>query len=125
MKHKKECEQTRKLCDELTRCGAICISLQAGMFTSGWPDRLVWHKNWRGFLEMKRHDGQLSARQRKNLQDLWRRCPGSCFVVWFPEPGKNLCTLTTYDGTVRGGFTTAEYLLDLLLVLGDNPPDLS
>lgn len=119
---KKECEQTRKLCDELVKQGAICISLQAGMFTSGWPDRLVWHKNWRGFLEMKRHDGQLSSRQRKNLQDLWRRCPGSCFVVWFPEYECGDCMLTTYDGTRCGEFKTATFLLDLLLVLGDNPP---
>lgn len=69
-----ESELTRKLCDKLTKAGAICISIVGqGMQQSGLPDRYVAHLKWQGWFEAKRDWKELTGLQKHNLARLSSR----------------------------------------------------
>jgi len=110
----RECELTRWLCDELRACGAIVIVQQAGVFSQGWPDRLLVTIGWMGFLEMKGVDGKLTGRQARNLREIHKRQPGHARVVRFGETESGPHRLYDYSMTEWVEFVTARQLLGLL-----------
>jgi hypothetical protein len=109
-----EPKQTRDLCAELTKLGAKVRVIQGGarFQQSGWPDRWLCHPAWHGHLEMKDVNGSLSSLQRSVIRDINARCPGTAFVVRFPN------TLEDSDGNVLGMWYNEAGLLALLARVG-------
>ena len=102
---------TKWLKQELVEDGAVMVPMVAGHMTSGWPDRLVYHRLWHGLLEIKARAGRLRADQRANLRRLRERRPGHAFVV--REPG----VIEDEAGNVCGTFTSGAELIALLVQL--------
>ncbi len=103
-----ESEFTARIRDEVVADGGIFIPLVATQMTSGWPDRLVYHRLWHGLLEFKAIKGALDDRQRVNIRDLRRRQPTHVVVVREP----NRCE--DEEGTLLFTFNNgAELMLKL------------
>ena len=77
----RETEYTRRLMQEVTDDGGIVVVNRAGREVSGWPDRLIYHRLWRGLVEMKGPSTTIQKNQRKHMRDLWRRSPGGVWVI--------------------------------------------
>jgi len=105
----KEGQWTRKVCASLKKCNAVIFACVAqAMQEPGWPDRWICHRRWRGWLEFKGVNTRLSAIQRKKIDDLNARQPGSAYVV--RQPG----IVEDTKGNELARFTTAVELLKIL-----------
>ncbi len=83
-----ESAQTRALCHGLRECGALVKSHVGNrMQGSGWPDRWICHPMWQGHLEFKGEHGKLSTIQRRMIDEINIRQPGSAFVARFCDEG--------------------------------------
>lgn len=106
-----EREWTANLRKELELAGAIIVPIIAGPMSSGWPDRIIWHKLWRGFAEIKGAQTRVTPQQRRNLQSLDRRRPGTAVVLRYP----GICEDPL--GSVQFEFKSARDLLEQLNAL--------
>lgn len=71
----------------LRRRGALVYPIVAGLHApAGWPDRVVWHPRWKGFVEVK-VDAVVAPAQRHVMSELNRRGAGSAFVVRHVDVG--------------------------------------
>ena len=48
----------------LVEDGAVIVPIVGGQMQSGWPDRLVVHRDWQGLVEVKARDGRLAGHAR-------------------------------------------------------------
>lgn len=79
-----EAKWTASMRDELEQCGAVVVPYVASAHASGWPDRIVWHPKWRGWIEFKGEKTQVAKRQKANIATLNRRRPGTAVIVRYP-----------------------------------------
>jgi hypothetical protein len=113
----RESPATRKLCRDLTALGAKVIAIVGDeMQEPGLPDRIIWHKRWRGWLEFKSHDGVVAPAQLAQMTQLNRRVPNSAWVVRCPG---DMWTLEEPSGALVAKFHDAAGLLKLLGSLED------
>lgn len=110
-----ECKKTRDVCRELEALGALCYPVVAGDFAPpGWPDRVVWHRRWQGFIEFKDLTTTLKPIQAARIAAINARAPGTAYVGRFTRNG---ITLEDEHGTPLALCKTAKELLDTLEVL--------
>ena len=100
----RESESTARLMREIEDDGGVTIPLVGSYMSSGWPDRLVYHRLWHGLIELKAPRGKLSDQQRASLRKLRERRSAHAVVVRFPERVEDELgeLLTTFDGTGPG-----------------------
>jgi len=123
-----ECEWTRGICNELTRCGAKVFTNQKSYVVggargtklaqpsqSGWPDRWVAHVCWTGWLEFKGLKTKLEPLQAKTIREIEERWPGGAYVCRQHPDGLTLSGWDERPLLVTQG--TAEHLLLALLAL--------
>jgi hypothetical protein len=78
----KENAFTRRVTAYLKSQGALVYPLVAGyMCPRGWPDRLIWHHSWRGFLEFKGKATKTEPLQLRRIYELNRAHKGSAYVL--------------------------------------------
>lgn len=86
----RESEFKRRVLDGVTRCNGMVFHIVASMMQEpGWPDEYIQHRYWRGFLEFKGKNTRLSAKQKIIIRELNERCPGSAYVVRYPDRIEN------------------------------------
>ena len=68
-----EPEQTAPFCKGLVELGAQVVVLAGSGMSSGWPDRLVIHADWKGFIEFKGPRTPLRKNQEVNIREVMRR----------------------------------------------------
>ena len=90
-----EPEETAPFCKGLVELGCLVTVMAAGGTSSGWPDRLVIHRAWAGFIEFKGP----RTRVRKN-QELTMR---ECMRRGFPAVVVRFCRKTVSGQTYRWG----------------------
>lgn len=108
-----ESKWTKKICSELELCGAIVVPMVAGSMSNGWPDRIIWHPSWQGFVEFKAEKTVDTKQQQHNRQALNRRAPGTAVVARYP--GYVHCVTQHYETT--GVFNNARELLGQLAAI--------
>lgn len=113
MAKKRERDHTAWLTRQLRDAGAEVVVVQACAEVSGYPDRIVWHPRWHGWIEMKGVSTKLATRQRAVLQRLEERCPGRAVIVRSLVEDE-LFGVEAWDGSRIGAFETAAELLMLL-----------
>lgn len=80
-----EMDFTRKVCESLVKCNCKVIALTGSLRQEpGLPDRIVWHRFWRGFIEFKGMRTKLTKRQIAVMSELNARRTGSAFVLRAP-----------------------------------------
>lgn len=85
---KTEAELTAKVCKELRELGALVYPVVAGRFAApGWPDRIVWHRQWCGFVEFKAAKTVVQPVQWEVVRQLNIRQPFSAIVARFGLDG--------------------------------------
>lgn len=100
---------THEICSGLKMLGADVFAIVGGkMQASGYPDRLVTHRDWMGMLEFKGATTPIRLAQKIRMEGINRKRPGTCWVV--REPG----ILCLPCGTEVAKFRNAEELLCLL-----------
>jgi len=115
-KAKNESAQTRELCAELQKLGAMIYPLHGGKYSpAGWPDRYFHSTIWCGFVEFKDEAKPLDTAQRLTIRDMNRIAPGS---VWIARHGFN--TIENESGDVLGRWTGDADFLPLLATLTQN-----
>jgi hypothetical protein len=84
VKRESEAQWTHTICLRLVdQCGCLVKpEFAASRYQQpGWPDRYIVHPIWTGHLEFKIENGILSTIQRRRIQAIWLRNPGTVFVV--------------------------------------------
>jgi hypothetical protein len=110
-----EIQWTKKICKELEACGAMIFPIVASrMQPPGWPDRIVVHKNWHGFIEFKGEHTAVRPVQAVVMKNLRKR---GKLVYIAREPG---LLIDPYDSRVVGEFDSGSAML--MLLAGDNCP---
>ena len=77
-----EPEETATFCKGLVELGCMVTVMAAGGTSSGWPDRLVIHHAWAGFIEFKGPRTRLRKNQELTMREAMRR-GFPCVVVRF------------------------------------------
>lgn len=107
-----ECKKTGQLGKALTSLGAVVVPYCATRRQpSGYPDRLVWHTKWSGWLEFKDIKTRLTPLQKHRITELNKRKPGSAYVVRFGSSWSE-GQVETVDGEVLSEWYSAEELLE-------------
>jgi len=126
----KECEWTRRICQEMVSCGAVVFSnrvlvggqgaasLRGGVVAgaSGWPDRWIGHCLWSGWLEFKGLKTVIEPLQTKRIQEVNERQPGGAYVVRLVDRGA-VYGLAVCDAVGERLLTADDSGADLLLAL--------
>lgn len=114
-----EMDFTKQICKELEDRGADVYPVVAGRLgRSKYPDRLVTHRDWMGWLEFKGVTTVLQKAQKLRLERLRRCRAGSAWVVRRRDAeSTRRGWLTTPDEKERWAFEGGEELLKLLSVL--------
>lgn len=82
------------------QAGGHALSVHGhGMQAPGWPDLYVHLGSWRGWLELKQHDGRLSTIQRTVVRRLNSAVPGTAFVLRADRHGDGFA-VEDHDGRV-------------------------
>lgn len=115
MSRKTESPWTCKICRQMELAGALVQAIVgARMSPAGWPDRWAswaagpYRLAWRGHLEFKYAEGELTVLQRLRLREINRRCPRTGLVVRLCSDGvtviedENGHWLADFDGTGPG-----------------------
>lgn len=97
----------------LVEDGAIIVPIVGSNMQSGWPDRLVVHRDWQGLVELKARTGKLGPRQRDNIESLCKRKRGFAVVVR-ELADAHTGRVETYDGQMVGDFVDAQSLVAAL-----------
>lgn len=105
-----ECEWTRKICNELTNCGAVVLVWPGTASSGGNPDRMLIHSDVEALLEFKAEKTPLELRQGMKLRDIRLRRPALGFIVRKPNLLQQVSfqdcrcceTICEFDGTGRG-----------------------
>jgi len=109
-----ECKKTRELCKELVGLGAEVVPyVGSRRQPSGYPDRLIWHKLWYGWIEFKDTRTKVAKLQRHRMQCLHERVSGSVFVVRFGN-SYDRGTIENHEGDILGKWHSAAGLLRTL-----------
>ena len=110
-----ESQQTRKLCKQLEQTrGAMCYPLIGGRWSPKfWPDRLILHQLWFGFLEFKSANGKYSAGQIQVMKMIWQRAPARVYGVRILGPDEYQIEL---PGAKEFGSCKGNQLLEALNV---------
>lgn len=104
-----ESMKTRELCRALEALGAMTYPLVGSDWQPpGWPDRIVIHKKWFGFLECKVNAAPLSPLQKRRCSELSKR-GASVYVLRYRRDAMDL---ERADGTHVARVTNARELLD-------------
>lgn len=98
---------------QIVQCGGIVIPLIGGSMTKGWPDRLVFHREWHGLIEFKAPRGKLREDQRINLERLNLVSPGHAVVARAGKDGINH-TIENGAGETIARFVHGRSLLNAL-----------
>jgi hypothetical protein len=110
-----EIKWTKKICKELEAQGAMIFPIVASrMQPPGWPDRIIVHKNWTGFIEFKGESTAIRPVQVVVMRNLRKR---GKIVYLAREPG---ILYDPYDYRVVGDFGSAAAMLEL--IVQDNCP---
>lgn len=81
-----ECKKTRDFCRALEKLGAITYPLVGSRFSpNGFPDRLIWSKQWQGLVEFKDTNTKVDKLQLVRIRDLNKRKPCTAFLYRFLE----------------------------------------
>jgi hypothetical protein len=81
----RENKLTRKLKEIVEKLGGMMVTVSGNKFVSGYPDRVMMHRVWRGLIEIKTKKYACSSQQRLTIEKMWKRCPwGVC--VWRLRP---------------------------------------
>jgi hypothetical protein len=119
-----ECETTRRFCRSLEAQGALTYPLIAGTAIHGgivtgaappgWPDRLVLHTKWKGFIECKEGKGRLTPLQAR-IMGLIRDRGFPVWVIRFVPDiagplGMMLARIEDIDGSATYAFKWSEIL---------------
>lgn len=73
---------TARVTKEMRACNALVYPIIACEQTPpGYPDRVVWHTYWQGWLEFKAEHTCLGIHQAHVIRELNRRKAGSAYVV--------------------------------------------
>mgnify|MGYP001615058920 CR=1 FL=1 len=98
---KNEADWKSQLRKAFDTCGAQSLSLHGhGMQAPGWPDLWIGHHLWKGWIELKMWNGEVSTPQRiigRKLEKI-----GSFFVLRATKD-KLFCRLEDHDGKVYNG----------------------
>lgn len=69
-----ETQWTAKLVNELKKCNARVLNIHGGpMQAPGWPDMLIIHRRFHGFVEVKNEKTQVTPLQRRRILDIKSR----------------------------------------------------
>jgi hypothetical protein len=106
-----ESKFTKKVCGILKNRGALVFACMGTEYQSGWPDRYVSHKRWRGWIEFKSLKRRLELNQKITIQQLRQRGDNAIIIreTYSPEIGR----LEDVDGTCIRTF----YVRDILELL--------
>lgn len=97
----RECKYTRKFCRSLEAQGALTYPLVASEYAPpGWPDRIVEHLRWHGYIEFKDETTIIEPLQLRRMTDL-QFVGAKVVVVRFFDEGTS----------IRVGYVAAEKLL--------------
>lgn len=77
----KENELTRRLKREVEDIGGSLIVIHGGRYSSGNPDRCLYHRAWTGLVEIKTRAYKLSKLQRMKIGQLRSHDPSRCYVL--------------------------------------------
>ena len=103
-----ESEWTSRLMAGVKECGGLVLPVVAHKRGEpGWPDRMVIHKRWMGFVEVKVDGRMLTTLQRIRIRDICSRRPLGAVVARRMQfaPGKfiiedEVCNmLAEFDGS--------------------------
>lgn len=77
-----ESDFTRRLMHNIKDVGGLVMPIVAHRRGEpGWPDRLVVHTRWTGFVEVKVDDRQVTALQKIRIRDIRARMHNGAVVV--------------------------------------------
>ena len=68
-----EPEETKPFCDGLKELGCMVAVMAAGGTSSGWPDRLIIHRGFKGFIEFKGPRTRVRKNQELTMRESNRR----------------------------------------------------
>ena len=81
-----ETKLTKRWVGAMEGRGAVVVPYVASqMQPSGYPDRIVWHAWWTGWIELKGHRTRVQRNQRLRMRELNRRRAGSAYVFRFVD----------------------------------------
>jgi len=112
-----ETQITAGLVKALEGVGAVVVPYTASKRQpAGYPDRIVWHGIWAGWLELKGHQTAVQLNQRIRMEALNARRPGSAWVLRFSAcstPGRWWSMIETPRGkSVSNGYCEPLPLLE-------------
>lgn len=83
--YSRECKKTKEMCLDLLRHNAVVVPyVGSERQPSGYPDRIVWHSQWHGWIEFK-DKAVIGTLQQKRWRELNARVPGSAVIVRFGD----------------------------------------
>lgn len=85
MARKKESKITTRFAKAVNQTGGLVTPVVASEYLSGFPDRIVTHPLWRGYIELKVDSNQLSKQQKAVINQLNRINPCCAFVVRYAD----------------------------------------
>ena len=101
---------TARVTREMRMCNAMVYPIIACEQTpAGYPDRVVWHSYWQGWIEFKAQTTKLEPHQVKVIRELNKRRPGSAVVVREWEGG--MIRIENEDGRLLGEVNDGKELV--------------
>lgn len=92
-----ESDWTARMMKEIVAAGGLVMPIVAHRRGEpGWPDRLVIHTRWTGFVESKVDGRQLTTLQRVRIREIRRRLPNGAVVA--RRCGDGYCQLEDETG---------------------------
>lgn len=100
-KHQLESRFTAWVTRVMKEHGAKILVIMGGGrgMESGWPDRLVWSRQWRGLLEFKGTKTKVKPEQTLVMRQLNQIKPGSAYVIRDPDDGSDEVLVQDETGT--------------------------
>jgi len=81
-----ECKKTREICNLFTACNARVYPIVANNYAPpGWPDRIIIHNYYYGFIEFKDTKTRVQDNQKKIIADIVERGGLACIARFVPS----------------------------------------